>query len=67
MRLLAVSRGRDVFAAGQEQPVDGGQRLGDVDVRREDPDLAADVQHGLTVVLDLAAGGQADGGHKVTF
>ena len=63
MRRLAVSRGLDVAAAGQQQAVDARQRLLDRHRRVEDAHLAAGVKDRLPVVFELPARGNGDERH----
>src|SRR5258708_36680154 len=54
MRRLAVLGGSDVAAASEQQPVQSLQRCRHVGRGVEDTDLAANVQHRLPIIFELA-------------
>src|SRR5436189_134077 len=54
VRRLAIAGGRDVVAAGEQKALGPVERIGDAHRLIDDPDVAAGVQHRLTIVLEFA-------------
>ena len=65
VRRLAIAGGRDVVAAGEQKALGPVERIGDAHRLIDDPDVAAGVQHRLTIVLEFATICDSDYRHKI--